>query len=99
MLPYAFTTLVSLRVKAQWSRYWIPNPVFCPSEVDKMSTRNFWDLVVKSKLPSRSGVSLELVKPKKRGGGEHKISFFFFLATCSQVTIHLVFTVTAAVAT
>ena len=54
MLPFAFTTLV-----VKWSRRWIPNPVvwcsntlggfnvdsaFHPSEVDKMSTRNFWEL-------------------------------------------------------
>ena len=32
---------------------------FHPSEVDEMSTRNFWNLVVKS----RSGSSLEAVKP------------------------------------
>ena len=27
------------------------NSAFHPSEVDKMSTRKFWELVVKSKLP------------------------------------------------
>ena len=57
-------------------RRWIPNPgvpcskplggskadsVFHPSEVDKMSTRNF--LVVKNKLPPRSGSSLEALEP------------------------------------
>ena len=36
---------------------------FHPSEVDKMSTRNFWELVVKSKLPPPSGSSLEAVEP------------------------------------
>ena len=36
---------------------------FHPSEVDKVSTRNFWGLVVKSKLPPRSGSSLEAVEP------------------------------------
>ena len=34
-----------------------------PSDVDKMSTRDFWELVVKSKLTPRSGSSLEAVKP------------------------------------
>ena len=33
------------------------------SEVDKMSTTNFWNLVVKSNLPPRSGSSLEAVEP------------------------------------
>ena len=36
---------------------------FHPSEVDKMSTRNFWELLVKRKLPPRSGCSLEAVEP------------------------------------
>ena len=63
---------------ALWSRRWIPNPgvqcsepqggsevdsAFHPSEVGKMSTRNFWELVVKSKLPPQSGSSLETVEP------------------------------------
>ena len=54
---------------ALWLRRWIPNPeVPCskplddskvdsaihPSEVDKMSTRNLWEVVVKSKLPPQS---------------------------------------------
>ena len=38
------------------------NSAFHPSKVDKMSTRNFWELVVKRKLPSRSDSSLEEVK-------------------------------------
>ena len=61
-----------------WLRCWIPNPgvpcskplgsskvdsAFHPSEVDKVSTRNFWGLVVKSKLPPRSGSRLEAVEP------------------------------------
>ena len=48
-----------LTAMAKWLRRWIPNPgvpcskplggskvdsVFHPSEVDKMSTRNFWEL-------------------------------------------------------
>ena len=64
--------------KNQVSRCWIPNPgvpfskslsgskvdsAFHPSEVNKMSIRNFWDLVVKSKLPSQSGSSLDAVEP------------------------------------
>ena len=36
---------------------------FHPSEVDKMSTRNIWELVIKSKLPLQSGTSLEAVEP------------------------------------
>ena len=36
---------------------------FHPSEVGKMSTRNFWELSGKSKLPPRSGSSLEAVEP------------------------------------
>ena len=36
---------------------------FHPSDIDKMSTKNFWELVVKSsKLPPRSGSSHETVK-------------------------------------
>ena len=60
---------------AWWLRCWIPNPgvprskplggskvdsAFHPSKVNKMSTRN---LMVKSKLPSRSGSSLKAVEP------------------------------------
>ena len=37
--------------------------VFHPSEVDKVSIRNFWGLSGKSKLPPRSGSSLETVEP------------------------------------
>ena len=37
--------------------------VFHPSEVDKMITRNFWELSGKSKLPPQSGCSLEVVVP------------------------------------
>ena len=34
-----------------------------PSEVDKIRTRNFWEIrVVKTKLPPRSGSSLEAVE-------------------------------------
>ena len=36
---------------------------FHPSEVGKMSTRNFWELSGKSKLPPQSGFSLEAVEP------------------------------------
>ena len=51
---------------AWWIRHWIPNlevpclkplggskmdSAFHPSEIDKVSTRNFGNLVVKSKLP------------------------------------------------
>ena len=36
---------------------------FHPSEVNEVSTRNFWGLVVKSKLPPQSGSSLEAVEP------------------------------------
>ena len=54
MLPFAFTILV-----VKGSRCWIPNPgvrcsntmggfkvdsAFHPSEVDKMSTRDFWEV-------------------------------------------------------
>ena len=63
---------------AYWLRCWISNPgVPCSkplggskvdsdfhlSEVDKMSTRNIWEFVVKSKLPPRSGTILEVVEP------------------------------------
>ena len=61
----------------------IPNPVvpcskplggskvdsaFHPSEIGKMSTRNFWELTGKSKLPPRSGSSLEVVEPHPEKG-------------------------------
>ena len=36
---------------------------FHTCEVDKMSTRNFWERNDKSKLPPRSGSSLEAVEP------------------------------------
>ena len=36
---------------------------FHPPEVNKMSTRNFWELSGKNKLPPRSGSSLEAVEP------------------------------------
>ena len=36
---------------------------FHPSGVDKMSTRNIWELSGKSKLPPRSGTGLEAVEP------------------------------------
>ena len=64
--------------RSQWLRCSIFNPaVPCskplggskvdsavhPSEVDKMNTRDFWELVVKSKLPPRSGSSHEAVEP------------------------------------
>ena len=39
------------------------NSAFHPSKFDKMSTRNFWELVVKSKLPPRSGSGLEADEP------------------------------------
>ena len=58
---------------------WIPNPGvswskkplggskvesdFHPSEVDKMSVRNFWELSVIKYLPPQSGSSLEAVEP------------------------------------
>ena len=63
---------------AQWLRRWISNPgfsclkplggskvdsAFHPSEVDKMSTKNIWNLMVKSTLPPRSGTNLEAVEP------------------------------------
>ena len=36
---------------------------FHPSKVDKMSTKNFWELSGKKKLIPRSGSSLEAVEP------------------------------------
>ena len=39
------------------------NSAVHPSEVDKMSTWDFWELMVKSKLPPQSGSSLEAVEP------------------------------------
>ena len=36
---------------------------FHPSEVDKVSTRIFWGLSVKSKLAPRNGSSFEAVEP------------------------------------
>ena len=64
---------------ASWLRRYIPNPgvpysnplvgskidsAFHPSEVDQMNTRNFWGLVVKSKLSSHSGsVALRQLNP------------------------------------
>ena len=49
---------------------------FHPSEVDKVSIRNFCDLVVKSKLPPRSGSSLEAVEPPPIKM-DHKVFVFF----------------------
>ena len=39
------------------------NSAFHPPEFNKMSTRNFWDLGGKKKLPSQSGSSLEEDEP------------------------------------
>ena len=37
---------------------------FHPSEVDQMSTRNFWELVVESKMPPSSGyVAMRQLNP------------------------------------
>ena len=61
-----------------WIRYWIAKPgvpcskpvdgskvdsAFHPSEVDKMSTRIYWELSGKNKLTPQSGSSLEAVEP------------------------------------
>ena len=61
---------------AWWLKCWIANPgvswskplgaskvgaVFHPSEVDKMSTKNFWGLSAISKPPYQSDSSLEAV--------------------------------------
>ena len=69
-------------------RRWIPNPgvpyskplggskvdsAFHPSEVGKMSTRNFWELSGKSKLPPRSGSSLEAIELHQQKGA---VKFF-----------------------
>ena len=66
------------RAKASWLRGWVPNPevlcskrqggskadsVFHPTEVDKMSTRDFWELTGKNKLLPQSCSSLEAVEP------------------------------------
>ena len=70
--------LLSFFAMAHWLWRWIPNPgvpcskplggskvnsAFHPSKVNKMSTRNYWELVVKSRLPPRSGSSLGAVEP------------------------------------
>ena len=69
------TTTLSLSV---WLRNWISNPgVPCSKllggfhlyEIDKMSTRNFWEL---SKLPPRSGSRGSWAPSIKR---EHKVFF------------------------
>ena len=74
----------------RWLMRWILNPglprskplggykvdsAFHPSKVDSMSTRNFWELSVKSKLPPRSGsVALRPLNPIYRKGPKN---FFF----------------------
>ena len=67
-----------LKAVAQQLRHWIPNPgvpcskplggsrvesAFHPIDVDKMSTRISRNFVVTSKLPPRSGSSVEAVEP------------------------------------
>ena len=54
---------------AQWSRaqnQWMAprSTQFHSPEVNRMSTRDFWYLVVKSKLPPRSGTTPEAVEPR-----------------------------------
>ena len=46
----------------------IVGSVFHPSEVDKMSARNYWELSSKKKLLPRSGSSLEAVEPHPKKG-------------------------------
>ena len=69
---------------AKWLRRWIPNPgvpcskplggskvdsAFHPSEVDKMSTRNFWELNGKKETVSNEvAVALRQLNPIRKKG-------------------------------
>ena len=46
-----------------WVGWFFMSDFQASSVVDKMSTSNFWELSGKSKLPPRSGSSLEAVEP------------------------------------
>ena len=60
---------------------------FHPSEVDKVSTRIFWGLSVKSKLAPRNGSSFEAVEPHP-WKGVHNVFFMYISKTYSETANH-----------
>ena len=68
--PTFFYSLIFEKLTNGWLRCWIPNSgvacskplsgsmvdsAFHPSEIDQMTTRNFWGLIIKNKLSPYSG--------------------------------------------